>query len=159
MNFLRMIGISLLVGLPLCIVANQDIYAITLSAVGDWQTIDHETNQPSSIIRIWKFKDKYYGKIVKIYRENGHQPTDRCAKCLGALYNRPLLGMTIIYDFLAIGDGKYVEGRILDPTSGKVYHCRMRVLDNNQRLKLRGYVGLLILGRTDIWIRFSKQAH
>lgn len=132
------------------------IYAKRLTVNGDWQTIDHQTNRPSSIIRIWEQDGKYYGKVVKSYRENGHKPTDRCEACKGKLHNRRILGMTILSNFVERNPGKYVNGRVLDPTSGKTYHCRMTLVDNGQRLKVRGYIGFPLLGRTDVWRRVSR---
>lgn len=45
------------------------IYANGLTVIGDWQTIDHQTNQPSSVIHIWKWKGRFYGKSPKSLRK------------------------------------------------------------------------------------------
>ncbi len=128
------------------------IYADSVTIVGNWETTDHKTHQPSSVIRIWERSGKYFGKIVKIYRENNQKAADRCTQCRGKLQNKPILGMTIIQDLVAYRDA-YRQGMILDPRDGKFYHCQMTVVDRGQRLKVRGYIGFPLLGRTDIWLR------
>src|SRR3990167_936202 len=138
----------------LCIMGVNIAFASPLSIIGDWQTIDHVTNRPSSIIRIWQDKDTFFGKVVRIFPENGHKASDRCVHCKGDLQNHRILGLTIIRDMVFDRDKyKYVDGRILDPTNGKVYRCYMRVSDYGRRLMVRGYIGFSLLGRTDVWYR------
>lgn len=149
MRLLRILGLSFLINMS----GYSLVYADMSTVAGDWQTIDHVTHQPSSIIRIWQSQGKYHGKVVKIYEENGHKVTDRCLRCKGSLHNQRILGMKIITNFSALSADKYVGGMILDPTSGKRYHCVMRLIDDNQRLKVHGYIGVPILGRTDVWVR------
>ena len=47
----------------------------------------------------------------------------------------------------------YVNGRILDPNTGKIYSMKAKLSANGKRLHLRGYVGVSVLGRNQIWIR------
>ncbi len=129
------------------------IYANGLTVIGDWQTIDHQTNQPSSVIHIWKWKGRFYGKVAKIFTENGHQVTDRCWSCKGKLRGKRILGMTILADFVAANSSEYTNGRILDPTSGEIYHCRMTLIDGGRQLNVMGYIGLPLIGRSDVWRR------
>ena len=69
-----------------------------------------------------------------------------------ALRDRPLIGMTIMSGFSYDGDGRWVGGRIYDPNSGKTYKAKIQQVDANT-LKLRGYIGISLLGRTDTWTR------
>jgi uncharacterized protein (DUF2147 family) len=50
-------------------------------------------------------------------------------------------------------DGEYSGGDILDPDSGAVYRCKLRLDQNGSRLIVRGYIGFSLLGRTQIWQR------
>jgi uncharacterized protein (DUF2147 family) len=50
------------------------------------------------------------------------------------------------------GDGAWSGGFIYDPNSGKTYRCKLKLKDRNT-LKLRGYIGISLLGRTDVWTR------
>lgn len=145
-------GCFLAAGLCLLLGINGVVCANSKAAVGDWQTIDHKTNRPSSIIRIWKSRGRYFGKVAKIYPENGHKVTDRCVNCKGALHNKRNLGMTIMRDML-YRNGQYGGGKILDPRSGKYYHCVMTVVDQGRKLHLRGYIGIPLFGETDTWLR------
>jgi uncharacterized protein (DUF2147 family) len=69
-----------------------------------------------------------------------------------ALRDRQLLGLTIMQGFTAAGDGKWKNGRIYDPNSGKTYKCKLTLVDENT-LELRGYIGISLLGRTETWTR------
>ena len=69
-----------------------------------------------------------------------------------ALRDRDLLGLTIMQGFTAAGDGKWKNGRIYDPNSGKTYKCKLTLVDENT-LELRGYIGISLLGRTETWTR------
>lgn len=125
---------------------------------GYWNTIDHDTNKPSSVIKIWQAKDGlYYGKIDYIYPEHGHKKSDVCKKCKGPLHNKPILGMQIIQHFQATQDPNfYNKGRIMDPTNGKTYKCRMTLKEKGSVLDVHGYIGIPLFGRSDIWYRTQK---
>ena len=71
------------------------------------------------------------------------------------LRGRPLKGLTIMSGFRYDGDGRWVDGRIYDPNSGKTYKGTIRQVDANT-LKLRGYVGISLFGRTETWTRDDK---
>jgi uncharacterized protein (DUF2147 family) len=120
--------------------------------MGKWQTRDEKTGEPSSVITIWQERGLYFGKISKIYSMKSHQPLERCLKCKGDQYNQPILGLTIIKN-LKEEEGKYVDGTILDPRSGKEYHCTLQVIKGGQELKVRGYLGVSLFGQTRIWYR------
>jgi uncharacterized protein (DUF2147 family) len=69
-----------------------------------------------------------------------------------ALRDRALLGLTIMDGFTTAGDGKWKNGKIYDPNSGKTYKCKLTLVDANT-LELRGYIGISLLGRTETWTR------
>ena len=68
------------------------------------------------------------------------------------LRGRPLLGLTIMEGFAPAGEGKWKNGKIYDPNSGKTYKCKLTLVDSDT-LKLRGYIGVSLLGRTETWTR------
>ena len=68
------------------------------------------------------------------------------------LRNRPLFGLTIMQGFKPDGNGKWKNGRIYDPNSGKTYKCKLNLVDANT-LEVRGYIGFALMGRTEVWIR------
>ncbi|MEO6849303.1 MAG: DUF2147 domain-containing protein, partial [Mucilaginibacter sp.] len=67
------------------------------------------------------------------------------------LRTRPELGLELLKDFTFDGDDVYDDGTIYDPKNGKTYSCKM-TLEGNQ-LKIRGYIGISLFGRSEIWTR------
>lgn len=67
-----------------------------------------------------------------------------------ALRTRPLLGIAIVHDFRADGPGRWTDGRIYDPNSGRTYRSKMR-LDADGTLKVEGCVPVVCIGQT--WTR------
>ena len=99
-------------------------------------------------IAIFKQGDRYYGKITW-----GKTPGKKDVNNPDArLRNRELVGTVILKDFVFKG-GSWESGTIYDPHSGKTYDCILKVKDNNQKLDIRGYVGMAMFGRTSTWSR------
>jgi uncharacterized protein (DUF2147 family) len=44
-------------------------------------------------------------------------------------------------------------GKILDPVKGQIYNAKLSLADNGRSLKVRGYIGVSLFGRTQIWVR------
>jgi len=122
------------------------------SAVGRWTTIDDETKKPKSVVTIWEENGKLYGKIEKLFREPNEEQNPVCDKCEGALKNKPIIGMTILRDLKKDGS-EWTGGTILDPANGKTYKATIAVEDGGKKLKLRGYIGIALIGRTQYWMR------
>ncbi|MDB4926764.1 DUF2147 domain-containing protein [Mucilaginibacter sp.] len=104
-------------------------------------------------ILIYKIGNKYFGKLDWIKYpndENGKPKTDK-KNPDDALKSRPELGLELLKDFIFDGDKVYIDGTIYDPKSGKTYSCKMTI-DSN-KLKIRGYIGISLLGRSEIWTR------
>ena len=121
-------------------------------AVGRWTTIDDETKKPKSVVTIWEENGKLYGKIEKLFREPNEEQNPVCDKCEGALKNKPIIGMTILRDLKKDGS-EWTGGTILDPANGKTYKATIAVEDGGKKLKLRGYIGIALIGRTQYWMR------
>jgi uncharacterized protein (DUF2147 family) len=121
---------------------------------GMWQSIDDKTGAPKALVEIRKEANgTYAGKIVKITPRAGYTPKETCVDCPAPYTNKPILGLDVMTG-LKQGEGlNYVNGRILDPNSGKVYSMKAKLSSNGKRLHLRGYVGVSALGRNQIWIR------
>lgn len=133
--------------LTLCIAF---LFALTVNAQkqnaasisGEWQTsaIDGK-------VLIYEKEGKYYGKLVWINTpakdNNNPDATQR---------NNDLLGTVILKNLMFNGDDKWENGAVYDPKSGKVYWCTVRLKDAHT-LELRGFVGISLLGRTELWTR------
>ncbi|MCX7120463.1 MAG: DUF2147 domain-containing protein [Gammaproteobacteria bacterium] len=123
------------------------------SVAGCWQTVDEKTHTLSSVIEI-KPSGKYFiGTIVKTYPKPGEKPS-RCVNCKGDAKNKPTLGLTIIHNMIC-ASGHCSHGTILDPRDGKIYHASLQLINGGEFIKVRGYIGIPLLGRTVIWHRVA----
>jgi uncharacterized protein (DUF2147 family) len=69
----------------------------------------------------------------------------------------PLLDLVILKAFSYDRESKgWQHGTIYDPKNGKDYSCKMELADDNS-LKVRGYLGISLLGRTETWKRDIKK--
>lgn len=116
---------------------------------GKWENLDEETNKVDSVIEVYKKDGKAYAKIVEITDKNRQEAV--CDKCSGKRKNNPILGMNILTGLKKDGD-EWSGGKILDPKNGKEYKCYIK-LENNNKLKIRGYIGFAAFGRTAYWHR------
>ncbi|MNL43202.1 hypothetical protein D3C87_1657070 [compost metagenome] len=116
--------------------------------IGKWINSSGEAH-----IDITKRGDKYFGKIVWLKEpkdEKGNTKTD-IKNPDESLKSKPILGLEILKNFV-FEDGKWTDGKIYDPKSGKTYSCNM-TLKSNDVLNMRGYVGISLLGRSETWKR------
>ncbi|HEX6957444.1 MAG TPA: DUF2147 domain-containing protein [Ferrovibrio sp.] len=120
--------------------------------VGLWKTIDDETNTERSLVEIRKVGDELQGRIVKIFYRPDEKPDPVCEKCEGARKNQPIIGMTFLWGLKRDGDD-WAHGAILDPKNGKIYNAKVSLADDGRSLRVRGYVGTPLLGRTQVWLR------
>ncbi len=119
------------------------------SVLGKWKTIDDETGIEKSIVEVYEVKGKIYGKIIEIFEAKNRNR--KCELCVGDDKDKPILGLVIIRGLIKDGN-EYNSGKIIDPKNGKAYKCYI-TLDEKDKLKIRGYVGFSLLGRTQYWVR------
>lgn len=119
---------------------------------GKWKTIDDHSGKPISIVEIFERKGRFYGRVIDIL-----DPKSRgkfCENCPGEDRGKPIIGLTVIKGLVKEGL-EYSGGRILDPKHGKLYKCSIS-LESQDRLKVRGYIGVPLLGRTQYWHRVKN---
>ena len=122
------------------------------SPTGLWQTIDDKTGQPKALVQIVQDGDgTLTGKILTGLGSND-DPNRRCTACTDSRKDQLMKGMTIIDGMKPDGD-TWDGGQILDPENGKVYNCKMHLDEGGQKLVVRGYIGISLLGRSQTWIR------
>ena len=126
--------------------ANADTTDIT----GIWKSIDDKTGKAKSLIEITINNGIYSGKIIQIL--NSENPNPICNKCKDKLKDAPIKGLTIIKD-ISKKENFWGGGTILDPKKGKVYSLKLTLLENGQKLKVRGFIGSPTFGRTQVWER------
>ncbi|WP_116787591.1 DUF2147 domain-containing protein [Flavobacterium psychrotrophum] len=123
--------------------------SMSAQVTGKWKTFDDETGEAKSIVHVYEEGGKVYGKVVEIL--NPAKKDKKCQDCKGADKDKPILGLIIIKGLSKDGDS-YSDGDILDPNKGKLYSCTIK-LDGKDKLKVRGYMGVSLLGRTQYWTR------
>lgn len=136
---------SFLLGL----LVSMNVFAADI--VGQWTTIDDATNAPKSIVEIYEKEGKLFGKINKIYVKENESEDKVCDKCKGDLKDKKIVGMEILQNFQRKSETQWEKGTILDPSSGKVYSCNIELINDGKDLKVRGFVGISLIGRTQIW--------
>lgn len=135
-------------------VANQ-------TPLGVWQTIDDITGKPRAIVEISETAEKtLVGRIMKVFPIPGQVTREYCTACEGERHNQRIVGLTILEKIKRNKDrvDEWNNGEILDPKTGKLYHCNIRVAENGEKLKVRGYIGLPLFGRTQTWLKLKETA-
>ena len=121
------------------------------SPVGLWKTIDDATGKPRSLIRI---SDKN-GELIATIEKGllpSNSPNDVCDQCTGERKGKPLIGMVIMDGMKAKGD-VFEGGHILDPDNGETYQCKIKLDSTGNKLEVRGFIGVSLLGRSQTWLR------
>ncbi len=119
------------------------------SPVGLWKTIDDETKQPKSLVRIVEQDGALVGRVERVLTGRADAV---CERCTDERKDQPVQGMTIIRGMKPEG-GAWEGGNILDPNNGKVYRSRMTLLEAGSKLEVRGYIGAPLFGRSQVWLR------
>jgi uncharacterized protein (DUF2147 family) len=118
--------------------------------VGLWKTIDDETKQEKSLVRITEASGVLVGRIEKLL--DPAKQESKCDKCTDARKDQPVLGMTIIEGVKKNPDEPYWDGgTILDPNNGKTYKLRLTPKDGGKTMEVRGYIAFFFRNQT--WIR------
>ena len=123
--------------------------------LGVWLNEDKDAH-----IQVYKKNGKYYGKIVWLLEpldeDNGEPKVDEDNED-ESLRSRPIMGLMLLKDFEFDGKDEWEEGKIYDPNNGKTYSCYMEFKDETKDLlKVRGYIGFSMIGRTTYWTRVKK---
>jgi uncharacterized protein (DUF2147 family) len=116
---------------------------------GKWLSKNEDTGAIDSVIKVYEKEGKAFAKIIEI-RDIARQDAV-CELCEGANKNKSILGLNILTG-LEKQEGEWSGGTILDPRNGKVYKCYIQLVKPN-KLKLRGYIGISLFGKTAYWER------
>ncbi len=130
--------------------------------LGVWLT--PESDNGNAQIQIYKEDGKYVGKIIwlekPLYTKDNLDGGEEGTPLLDtrnpdvSKQSRPLLGLKMLQGF-TFRKNRWQGGTIYDPESGKSYKCKI-TLKSDGRLKVRGFIGVAMLGRTSIWTQFSE---
>jgi uncharacterized protein (DUF2147 family) len=139
---------AILAASPLALAQATPAAPAQATPVGLWKTIDDETKQEKSHVRIVEAGGVLTGRIERI--TDPTKQDSKCDKCEGARKDQKVLGMTILEGVKR--DGSHWDGgTILDPNNGKVYKVRLTPKDGGKQLEVRGFIGPFYRNQT--WVR------
>jgi uncharacterized protein (DUF2147 family) len=120
------------------------------AVLGQWYT---DAEKKDVVVEIYKDNDLYSGKVVWLKNPNEDDGTPKVddENPDEARRNDPIRGMNLVKGFTYKGKNKWAGGTIYDPNNGKTYKCKMSLKGDD--LKVRGFIGVALFGRTVHWIR------
>jgi uncharacterized protein (DUF2147 family) len=119
----------------------------TVSPVGLWKNDD-------ATFEIFENQGKLSGKIVALREPRtpeGKNKTD-IHNPDAAKRERPIIGLVFLSGFTRKSQTRWENGTVYDPKSGNTYSCSME-LDGPEKINMRGFIGISLIGRTDVWTR------
>ena len=122
--------------------------------VGVWRSFDDKTGYAKSLIKIEKSPNgNYGGTIIQVLSHPGYTPKTTCQDCPAPYTDKPIEGLHILWGLKADGTSNYSGGKILDPLSGQIYSAKIALADGGKTLTLRGFLGVSLFGRSQVWTR------
>jgi uncharacterized protein (DUF2147 family) len=116
--------------------------------LGAWLSEDKDVK-----VEIYKSGDHYFGKLVwgkEMYEADGKTSRKDVENKDQKLRSRNLKDLIMLSNF-TYHDDVWDGGEIYDPRNGSTYNCILKLKDD--RLDIRGYIGISLFGKTTVWER------
>lgn len=147
--------ISRLVCYTVLSLAGQASAVAAGTPVGKWLSIDDDGKSKRAEVEVTQSNGVLTGRIIRVLKP-GVSPEAICSKCTDDRKNAPVKGLEIIRHVKQSGAGDvWNQGEILDPTTGKTYHVEMTLSEDGKVMHVRGYIGISLFGRTQVWRRME----
>ena len=119
------------------------------AVIGEWYTKENK-----ALVQIYKIENTYSGKIVWLKEPKNDDGSEKLDTNNPdeSKHGNPIIGLNLVNGFIYKGKNKWGEGTIYDPDNGKTYSCKMQLKEENS-LKVRGFIGVALIGRTQMWTR------
>ncbi len=150
-------GVFALAAITVAVATSIPLRAAGPTAVGLWEQVDENSGKAESWIKISELNGVYEGNIVKIFFKPGQDKNWVCSKCEGSDKGAPVLGLTLIKGMIRNGLS-YENGTVRDPRDGSVYRASMKISTDGKKLEMRGYLGISLFGRSQVWNRLPDNA-
>ena len=122
------------------VAAESDVEGLWLAGDGD------------GLVDVVRTQNGLSGKVAGSLSNDPDRATTDENNPQAELRNRDLVGLELFSGFVFDGDDRWINGTIYDPDNGKTYGCVITIVDENM-LKVRGYIGFSLFGRTEVWTR------
>lgn len=141
---------------------SQPSFALEANDIkGVWQSFDDKTNLKKGQVKFY-YNEKtksYVGRIIKVTPAPGYTPKEYCDNCPGVFKGKKVEGLMVIWHLKPVMgadgkfSGKFDDGYLLDPVSGKTYRVAVKISRSKKVLEVRGHLGMEWIGRTQKWLR------
>ena len=123
---------------------------------GIWRSIDDKTGYEKAVIEVTQNPDgSFGGTILEVLAEPGKPPEVTCVNCPPPFTGQPIKGTHFLWGLKPEKSNphQFSGGRVLDPLNGHIYSAKISVKPNGNELVLRGFLGISLLGRSQVWFR------
>lgn len=119
--------------------------------VGLWKSVDDQTGEVKSLVRIVESRGRLVGRIEQVLRK-GVRADAVCEACTDDRRRHPIVGLEIIRGAVRSGNTPVWEsGEILQPETGRVFNLRLTPIEGGRKLEVRA--SKFGIGRTQVWVR------